>query len=60
MNPNSDRQFNMACFYWTVSLICCAAYILIICGYEQENKSFFVHAINLHWFRIIVRLLDFE
>ena len=60
MNPSSQRQFNMACFYWMVTLIVCAAYFLIICGYEQENKSFFLHAINLHWFRIIIRMLDIE
>ena len=60
LNPTTDRQLNMVCFYWAVTLICSAAYILIICGYEKENKSFFLHAINLHWFRIIIRMLDLE
>lgn len=59
-NPLTDMHFNMCLLYTIVSVIHLAAYGKVILDQDEGGKTSLLYAFNLHWFRIIIKMLDLE
>lgn len=60
INPQTDMHFNMNLIYTFISVILLIVYGQVMFDADEGNKTLFLHAINLHWFRLIIKLLDLE
>jgi len=61
MKPLNVMHFRMNLLYSIVSLIIGLAYCQVIFESEEGSiTSFFMFAFNLHWFRMLVKMLDLE